>query len=55
MGISNGRIGVARKERLQFMLSPEELTVVDNFRFDYRMPSRIDTRVAGSKKARTGK
>ncbi len=30
----------ARKERLQFMLSPEELKVIDNFRFDYRMPSR---------------
>jgi hypothetical protein len=32
--------GLTRKERLQFMLSPEELKVIDNFRFDYRMPSR---------------
>jgi hypothetical protein len=31
---------LAREERLQFMLSPEELKAVDNFRFEYRMPSR---------------
>jgi hypothetical protein len=36
---NNGR-GVSRDERLQIMLSPEELGVVDNFRFDHRMPSR---------------
>lgn len=30
----------ARAERLQIMLSPEELTALDNFRFDHRMPSR---------------
>ena len=29
-----------RAERLQIMLSPEELTVVDDFRFKHRMPSR---------------
>ena len=30
----------ARGERLQIMLSPEELTVLDDFRFKVRMPSR---------------
>jgi len=29
-----------RPERLQIMLSPEELTAVDDFRFQSRMPSR---------------
>ena len=29
-----------RPERLQIMLSPEELTAVDDFRFQTRMPSR---------------
>jgi hypothetical protein len=29
-----------RGERLQLMLSPEELTLVDDFRFKARMPSR---------------
>ena len=29
-----------RGERLQIMLSPDELTVVDDFRFKQRMPSR---------------
>ena len=32
--------GATREERLQIMLSPEELTAVDNFRFAHRMPSR---------------
>ena len=32
--------GLAREERLQVMLSPEELKVVDIFRFEHRMPSR---------------
>ena len=32
--------GLAREERLQIMLSPEELRVVDSFRFQHRMPSR---------------
>jgi hypothetical protein len=35
-----GGIGLAREERLQIMLSPEELKAVDNFRFMHRMPSR---------------
>jgi hypothetical protein len=29
-----------RGERLQLMLSPEELTALDDFRFKKRMPSR---------------
>jgi hypothetical protein len=29
-----------REERLQIMLSPEELAVVDDFRFAHRMPTR---------------
>jgi hypothetical protein len=32
--------GLAREVRLQIMLSPNELTAVDNFRFEHRMPSR---------------
>jgi hypothetical protein len=32
--------GIVRGERLQLMLTPEELTVLDNFRFKHRMPSR---------------
>lgn len=36
----NGGTGLAREERLQIMLSPEELKAVDNFRFEHRMPSR---------------
>jgi hypothetical protein len=36
----NGGRGLVREERLQIMLSPEELVVVDNFRFEHRMPSR---------------
>jgi len=35
-----GGQGLVREERLQIMLSPEELKVVDNFRFAHRMPSR---------------
>jgi hypothetical protein len=31
---------LTRGERLQIMLSPEELTAVDDFRFEKRMPSR---------------
>jgi hypothetical protein len=30
----------SRGERLQLMLTPEELVVLDNFRFKQRMPSR---------------
>ncbi|MCK1641907.1 hypothetical protein IVA95_31255 [Bradyrhizobium sp. 157] len=29
-----------RDERLQVMLSPEELTAIDDFRFKHRMPTR---------------
>jgi hypothetical protein len=29
-----------RDERLQIMLSPEELTALDDFRYQYRLPSR---------------
>ena len=29
-----------RGERLQVMLSPDELTAVDDFRFKHRMPTR---------------
>jgi hypothetical protein len=32
--------GTEREERLQIMLSPEELRAVDDFRFKHRMPSR---------------
>jgi len=32
--------GLNRGERLQIMLSPEELQAVDDFRFNRRMPSR---------------
>jgi hypothetical protein len=40
--MKNGRngVGLTREERLQIMLSPEELKTVDNFRFSHRMPSR---------------
>jgi hypothetical protein len=37
---SKGDTGFAREERLQIMLSPEELKAVDNFRFQHRMPTR---------------
>ena len=32
-----------RGERLQIMLSPEELALIDDFRFQKRMPSRAST------------
>lgn len=32
-----------RGERLQLMLTPEELTVIDDFRYKRRMPSRAAT------------
>jgi hypothetical protein len=37
---SKNRSKPARGERLQIMLSPKELEVVDDFRFKTRMPSR---------------
>jgi hypothetical protein len=36
----NGGIGLVREERLQIMLTSEELNAVDTFRFKHRMPSR---------------
>jgi hypothetical protein len=33
----------SRGERLQIMLSPEELDLIDDFRFARRMPSRAST------------
>jgi hypothetical protein len=36
----NGHDNRTRGERLQIMLTPEELKVVDDFRFNERMPSR---------------
>jgi hypothetical protein len=33
-------VNEGRDERLQLMLSPEELTLIDDFRFKFRMPSR---------------
>ena len=38
--MGNGKGDLTREERLQIMLSPEELAVVDDFRFKQRMPSR---------------
>ena len=32
--------GRTRGERLQIMLTPEELVLIDDFRFQHRMPSR---------------
>ena len=32
--------GRTRGERLQIMLTPEELVLIDDFRFKHRMPSR---------------
>jgi hypothetical protein len=32
--------GNTREERLQIMLSPEELEALDTFRFQHRLPSR---------------
>jgi hypothetical protein len=38
MGVSMGELN--RGERLQIMLTPEELRIVDTWRFAKRMPSR---------------
>jgi hypothetical protein len=38
--MKNGLRSVGRGERLQIMLSPEELAALDDFRFKHRMPSR---------------
>ena len=34
---------LTRGERLQIMLAPDELEVIDDFRFKWRMPSRAAT------------
>ena len=55
--------GLTRGERLQIMLSPEELAAIDDFRFKQRMPSRaaavrelmgIGLRVLGTEAAAAG-
>ena len=33
-------MGNNREQRLQLMLTPEELTAIDDFRYRHRMPSR---------------
>jgi hypothetical protein len=38
--MSSENENLSRGERLQIMLSPEELAAVDDFRFKQRMPSR---------------
>jgi hypothetical protein len=38
--VSSRESNLTRIERMQIMLSPEELAAVDNFRFKHRMPSR---------------
>jgi hypothetical protein len=38
--MSSENENLSRGERLQIMLSPEELKAVDDFRFKLRMPSR---------------
>ena len=38
-GNGNGHTA-GREERLQIMLAPDELTALDNFRYEHRMPSR---------------
>jgi metal-responsive CopG/Arc/MetJ family transcriptional regulator len=37
---SRGAIGLAREERVQIMLAPDELKAIDNFRFQHHIPSR---------------
>ncbi len=45
--------GLTRGERLQIMLSPEELAAIDDFRFKHRMPSRAAA-VRGPKRVAAG-
>jgi hypothetical protein len=40
MAVDQNNGNLTRGERLQIMLSPDELTAVDDFRFTNRMPSR---------------
>jgi hypothetical protein len=37
---NNGHGKLAREERLQIMLRPDEIAALDTFRFNHRMPSR---------------
>jgi metal-responsive CopG/Arc/MetJ family transcriptional regulator len=37
---SRGGAGLAREERVQIMLAPDELKAIDNFRFEHRIPTR---------------
>ena len=55
--------GADREERLQIMLSPDELAALDTFRFEHRMPSRaaavrelfrLGLSVVGAKQADAG-
>ncbi len=39
----NGEPSIARAVRLQVMLSADEMKVLDDFRFEHRMPSRAAT------------
>ena len=53
--MKNGKSGGShRDERLQIMLSPQELEAVDSFRFAHRMPSRAAEieRIRGAQKTR---
>lgn len=61
---ANGNGNLAREERLQIMLAPEELKALDDFRFQHRMPSRaaavrelfrLGLAALGSKSAPAGK
>jgi hypothetical protein len=61
---ANGDGNLARGERLQIMLAPEELKALDDFRFQHRMPSRaaavrelfrLGLAALGSKSAPAGK
>jgi hypothetical protein len=40
LGVTEATMSDTRGERLQVMLSPEELAAVDDFRFKHRMPTR---------------
>ena len=63
-GRANGKGDLAREERLQIMLAPDELKALDDFRFQHRMPSRaaavrelfrIGLAALGTKSAPAGK
>jgi hypothetical protein len=41
--MKNSGSGRLREERLQVMLSREELSAIDDFRFEHHMPSRAAT------------